>query len=220
MLDKIEINPKKHPEASVIWLHGLGADGHDFSDIVPQLALPEKQGVRFIFPHAPLRPVTLAQGASIRAWFDITALSIDGINSDEAAIYASQKAIETLIEQEIARGIPSQKIVLAGFSQGGSMALQCGLRYAKTLAGILVLSGFLPLADKLKAEKNPANQNTPILMLHGELDNVIPLPWAKVSYQNLLELNYNVHWQDYVMQHTVCEEEISTIGRWLQQVLT
>jgi len=219
MLDKIEINPKNTPAASVIWLHGLGADGHDFINIVPQLALPEKQGVRFIFPHAPLRQVTLAQGASIRAWFDITSLSVAGINSDEKAIYASQKAIEALIEQEIARGIPSQNIVLAGFSQGGAMALQCGLRYPQTLAGILVLSGFLPLADNLKAEKTLANQNTPILMLHGELDNVIPLPWAKVSYQKLFELNYNIEWQDYCMQHTVCEDEIVTIGLWLRQVL-
>lgn len=215
MLKTIELNPKLPAKSSIIWLHGLGADGNDFVDIIPQLNLEEELAVRFIFPHAPFRDITLAQGMSMRAWFDIPALTSTEISLDESAIRASQHEIETLIEQEIKRGIPSDHIMLAGFSQGGAMALQTGLRYPKPLAGILVLSGILLLANSLNKEKSSANQQIPILMMHGNFDNVIPIKWAEESYKKLQEQQYQVHWQNYPMQHTLCAEEILEIRQFI-----
>jgi phospholipase/carboxylesterase len=219
MLQTLEINPETAPRASVILLHGLGASGHDFSDIAKQLNLPKELGVRFVFPHAPVRPVQYADNAKMRAWFDLASLERHA-KEDEAGMRKSEEMIAELIAQELARGIPSEKIILAGFSQGGAMALQCGLRYPEKLAGILVLSAWLPLTHMVLVERNIANQQTPILMLHGTGDSVVPLKWAMESCTCLKEIGYHVTISSYPMQHAVCPEEIAAIGVWLRKLLS
>ena len=218
MLQTIEINPKLSPSASVIWMHGLGADGYDFADIVPSLNLPKELNVRFVFPHAPIRAVKYAGGARIRAWFDVADIN-RRVKEDETGIRESEKLIGQLIERELAQKIPSQKIALAGFSQGGAMALQCGLRYPEKLAGILVLSAWLPLTRTVVSERSVANQQTPILMLHGTDDSLIPLSWAKESCDYLQKIGYHAECSSYPMQHAVCPEEIAMIGTWLSNLL-
>jgi len=214
----VETNPKQLPaKATVIWLHGLGASGYDFVDFIPELNLPMEARVRFVFPHAPVRPVTNFNHMKMRAWFDVVELSEDGLQ-DEAGIAQSHQLITALIEQESAH-LPSSKIFLAGFSQGGAMALHCGLRYPKALGGILVLSGFLVLADKLQAEKSTANKKTPIMMLHGERDPIVPMSWAEHSRDCILNLGYNVAWHNYPMEHTVCGEEARDIGAWILKTI-
>ena len=218
MLKTVEINPKQlPPKVSVIWLHGLGASGYDFVDFIPELNLPVELAVRFVFPHAPVRPITKFNRMKMRGWFDIFELSKDALQ-DETGIYNSQQLIDVLIEQELAR-VSRAKIILAGFSQGGAMALHCGLRYPKTLGGILVLSGFLTLADKLSIEKNNANQNTPILMLHGEHDPIVQIAWAEQSFSSLKKLGLNAKWKSYPMEHAVCNEEAMDIARWFKEIL-
>lgn len=218
MLRTLEISPVVPQRSSIIWLHGLGASGHDFVDIVPQLNLPAELGVRFIFPHAPVRAVKYAGGAKMRAWFDFDSLDY-GSKEDANGIREAESFIGQLINKERQRGIPSEKIVLAGFSQGGAMALQCGLRYPETLGGILVLSAWLPLSSTVEAERNVTNQKTPILMLHGTLDPLIPLSWADESCASLQKLGYFSTIRSYPMQHTVCPEEITEIGIWLRGIL-
>ena len=218
MLETVEINPKNPATASVIWLHGLGADGYDFVDVVPKLNLLPELQVRFIFPHAPMRRVTLAQGMQLRAWFDIIALD-ESAREDAVGIKTSQELIIQLIEKELTRGVPANKIILAGFSQGGAMALQCGLRYTETLAGMLILSSWLPLALKVAEEKSSANQNTPILMLHGSYDNLVPVAFAERSVKYLKQLGYHVDYETFSMQHAVCDPEITKIGLWLTKNL-
>jgi phospholipase/carboxylesterase len=216
---EINTNPNNKPTASVIWLHGLGADGHDFADIAPQLNLPKEASIRFIFPHAPIRPITINGGFKMRAWFDCYALDANA-PQDELGIRESQQAIEQLIQKELASGIPSNKIVLAGFSQGGAMALHCGLRYTQQLAGILVLSGFLPLAAKLANELNNNNLATPILMLHGENDDIVPLEWAMLSKNKLENLKLKIEWHTYQIRHHLCADEIYAIAKWLRLILS
>jgi phospholipase/carboxylesterase len=216
-LEAVEINPSTPAKASVIWLHGLGADGHDFASIVPQLQLPKEVAVRFIFPHAPLRAVTLNQGYTMRAWFDIFALEVDA-PIDTQGLHEMQQMINHLIAEEIARGIPTEKIVLAGFSQGGAMALYAGLLYPKRLAGILGLSTFFPITKQLTEEKTAANKITPIMLAHGEYDNVLPLAYGTLCRDELSALGYNVSWHQYPMQHNVCAEEIKDIAAWLIKV--
>ncbi len=218
-LDSIEIKPATYPKHSVIWLHGLGADGHDFVDLVPQFNLAPELGVRFIFPHAPMRPVTLNAGYRMRAWFDVYGLDVNA-PQDEAGIRQSQELINQLIEKEISLGILSKHIVLAGFSQGGAMALHCGLRYPQKLAGILILSGFLPLANSLADEISSINKSIPILMIHGEYDNVVPIEWAEVSKRRLIDLGLNVQWLSYPIAHHVCAEEILDISNWLRNLFS
>jgi phospholipase/carboxylesterase len=215
LLDAIEIETTPAPTASIIWLHGLGADGHDFEPIVPELGLPKSTAVRFIFPHAPVRPVTINGGARMRAWYDVTP---DG-QQDAGGIRASQGHVEALIARERTRGIAAGAIVLAGFSQGGAMALQTGLRHRERLAGILALSAYLPLPDTLAQEASAANRDLPIFMAHGTQDPVIPISWAKRSRDFLVGLGYVVEWHEYLMPHSVCTEEIADIGRWLCQLL-
>ncbi len=218
MLKIVEINSKQlPPRVSVIWLHGLGASGYDFVDFIPEMNLPPELAVRFVFPHAPVRTITKFNDMKMRGWFDILELSKDAAQ-DEAGIYDSQQLVDVLIEQELTR-VPSSRIILAGFSQGGAMALHCGLRYPQTLGGILVLSGFLTLADKLSMEKNSANQNTPILMLHGEHDSIVPLAWARQSFDHLKKLGLNAEWKSYPMDHAVCGEETQDIARWFKEIL-
>lgn len=206
--------------ASVIWLHGLGADGHDFELIVQKLNLPN---VRFILPHAPEMAITRNSGYIMPAWYDLygsSSSSKTGNNQeDEAGIIASQKYINSLIQNEIKRGIPSERIVLAGFSQGGAIALHTAIRYPQKLGGILALSTYLPLKTKLAAEANPANADIPIFMAHGIFDDVISLDMCKVSLNALQNSHFSVSWHEYNMAHSVCIEEISDIRGFLQQVL-
>ena len=216
LLETLEIETGPSPRAAVIWLHGLGADGHDFEPIVPELEMPAAPGVRFVFPHAPLQPVTINGGAVMRAWYDVTG---DG-RQDEAGIRASQARVEALVARERARGIAARSIVLAGFSQGGAMALQAGLRHPERLAGILALSGYLPLPEGLADEVSQANRDVPIFMAHGTQDPVIPLSWATRSRDRLTALGYAIDWHEYPMPHSVCAEEIADIGRWVRGVLT
>jgi phospholipase/carboxylesterase len=215
LLDAIEIETTPAPTASIIWLHGLGADGHDFEPIVPELGLPKSTAVRFIFPHAPVRPVTINGGARMRAWYDVTP---DG-QQDAGGIRASEAHVEALITRERTRGIAAGAIVLAGFSQGGAMALQTGLRHPERLAGILALSAYLPLPDALALEASAANRDVPIFMAHGTQDPVIPLSWAKRSRDFLVGLGYAVDWHEYLMPHSVCAEEIADIGHSLRRIL-
>ncbi|HEX9127320.1 MAG TPA: alpha/beta fold hydrolase, partial [Methylomirabilota bacterium] len=203
------------PRAAVIWLHGLGADGHDFEPIVPELGMPAALDVRFVFPHAPMQPVAINGGAVMRAWYDVTG---DG-RQDAAGIRASQVRVEALIARERARGIPARSIVLAGFSQGGAIALQTGLRHPERLASILALSTYLPLPETLEQEASQANRDVPIFMAHGTQDPVIPLSWTMRSRDRLKALGYAVEWHEYPMPHSVCAEEIADISRWLRTVL-
>jgi phospholipase/carboxylesterase len=209
-VEAIEIETGKNPVASVIWLHGLGADGHDFEPIVPELELPKP--VRFVFPHAPVRPVTINQGMRMRAWYDI--FQFGGGPEDEAGIRASQKLVENLIAAEKGRNI-----VLAGFSQGGAIVLQTGLRHPQRVAGVLALSTYLPLAASLEQEASPANRNTPIFMAHGQFDDLIPIDRAERSREFLTQLGYNVEWHAYPMPHSVCAPEIADISRFLARVV-
>lgn len=215
-LPTVEIEPSIPAKASIIWLHGLGANGHDFVEVVSELHLPKELGVRFIFPHAPARPVTVNQGMVMPAWYDI---NHDLIKEDEPGIRAAEEQVRDLIVHEQQRGIPANKIVLAGFSQGGAVALQCGLRFPDRLAGIMALSTYLPLAKTVEKEASPKNKDVPILMLHGIMDPVIYLQWAEFSSSLLKGLGYHVTWRSYPMAHSVCPEEISDISKWLQKVL-
>jgi phospholipase/carboxylesterase len=215
LLEAIEIETAPRPTTAIIWLHGLGADGHDFEPIVPELEMPSAPGVRFVFPHAPLQPVTINGGAVMRAWYDVTG---DG-QQDAAGIRASQARVEALIARERARGIAVRAIVLAGFSQGGAIALQAGLRHPERLAGILALSTYLPLPETLEREASQANRDVPIFMAHGTQDPLIPLSWATRSRDRLKALAYAIEWHEYPMPHSVCAEEIADIGRWLRAVL-
>ena len=203
--------PIKH---SVIWLHGLGADGQDFVPIVPELNMPN---TRFIFPHAPHKPITMNNGYEMRAWYDLFGLSMQH-KQDEAGMREMQKNIEVLIANEVAQGIAENNIVLAGFSQGGAMALFTALRHPKKLAGVLALSTYVSLKEKLAEEVNSANQDVPILMAHGSFDSVITLDTCLISRHLLESLNYKLEWHEYPMAHSVCTEEIDDISRFLSKV--
>ncbi|MFZ6817346.1 alpha/beta hydrolase [Undibacterium sp. Ji22W] len=220
LLETIEIESGNNPTAAVIWMHGLGADANDFVPIVKELDLRNCPAIRFVFPNAPQIPVTLNGGYIMRAWYDIAAAGTD-INKreDEAGLRLSQQQIDALIARENARGIPTDKIILAGFSQGCAMSLQTGLRHPQKLAGIMGLSGYVPLADKVAAERHTANQGTSIFLVHGTVDPVIPIQRAQQSRDLLVSLGYPVEWHDYWMQHSVSPQEITDIGNWLRKVL-
>ncbi|MEZ5541202.1 MAG: alpha/beta hydrolase-fold protein [Pseudomonadota bacterium] len=218
LLDAVEIDPPGKPRASILWLHGLGADGHDFEPLIPQLDIVERLGVRVVLPHAPRRPVTINAGLRMPAWYDILALDFR-MREDAAGIRASQQQLEALIVRELDAGIPAGRVVLAGFSQGGAIALHTGLRYPKPLAGILALSTYLPLRDTLAREAATANRATPILMLHGTLDPVVPLPLAQSSRDALVQQGYAVDWLTWPMAHALCAEEVQVISTWLDRLL-
>ncbi|TMH32450.1 MAG: carboxylesterase [Betaproteobacteria bacterium] len=211
-MDAIQIETGPNPDAAVIWLHGLGADGHDFEPIVPELELARP--VRFVFPHAPIRPVTINQGMRMRAWYDI--FQFGGGPEDEPGLRASQKLTEQLIA---AQGLPASRVVLAGFSQGGAIVLLTALRHAERLAGVMALSTYLPLAGTLAAERAEANRETPIFMAHGRYDDLIPMQRAQASREYLQKLGYAVEWHDYPMPHSVCAPEIADISSFLARVL-
>ena len=216
--EAVEVETGRAPAAAVIWLHGLGADGHDFEPIVPELVTPGERALRFVFPHAPIRPVTLNGGYAMRAWYDIAALDRRA-PEDESGIRASQAAIETLIRRENARGIASERIVLAGFSQGGAMALFTGTRYAQPLAGIMGLSCYQVLARRFDAERAAANQSTPVFMAHGTQDPVIAAALGEEACRQLQAAGYAVEWHTYSMAHAVCPQEVADIALWLRRVL-
>ncbi|MDB5811617.1 MAG: carboxylesterase [Betaproteobacteria bacterium] len=221
LLETLEVETAPKPTAAVIWLHGLGADGNDFAPIVPELKLPKAPAVRFVFPHAPMMAVTINNGHVMRAWYDVSFGDLEGTTrrADEKGVRASQLQVGQLIEREIKRGVAARNIVLAGFSQGGAIALQTGLRYPERLAGIMALSTYLPLGEHIAAEASPANRDVPIFYAHGSHDPVIPLAMATVSREKLAAANYAVEWHEYPMQHSVCAEEVGEISRWLAQVL-
>jgi phospholipase/carboxylesterase len=220
-LETIEIETGKIPTAAIIWMHGLGADGNDFVPIVGELGLNSGPAVRFVFPHAPMRPVTINNGFVMRAWYDVAFGDLEGKSRkpDEQGVRDSEAQIGALIEREVKRGIPATSIVLAGFSQGGAIALQTGLRYPEKLAGIMALSTYLPLAALLPQEASAANRQTSIFMAHGIFDPVVAYLMGTTSRVTLAGLSYNVEWHEYPMQHSVCAEEVRDIGVWVRRVL-
>jgi phospholipase/carboxylesterase len=214
----LEIETAPQATASVIWLHGLGADGYDFEGIVPMLGLPSSAAVRFVFPHAPVQPVTVNGGMHMRAWYDIVGIGPE-YPQDEAGIRASEQRLHRWIATEVERGVPPAHIVLAGFSQGGAVVLHTGLRYPQRLAGIAALSSYLPLAAQLAGEAHAANRDVPILMVHGEHDPVVPLAFAEASRGRLERHGYAVQWHTFPMPHTICSDELAVIGAWLRRCL-
>ena len=217
-IDAVEIHPSSAVRASIIWLHGLGADGNDFAPLIPQLCIVEPLGVRVVLPHAPRRPVTINNGMVMRAWYDIAAADFRA-SEDEAGIRGSASLVDALIDREVERGVPPDCILLAGFSQGGAVVLHTGLRYHCRLAGILVLSAYLPLAQALAGECSPASREVPLLLAHGQQDPVVPIAWAERSRDVLREMGYAVEWRDYAMPHAVCPEEITDIRQWIVETL-
>lgn len=216
-LPAVVLEPAAPARSSVIWLHGLGADGHDFESLVPHLGLPPAAAIRFVFPHAPFRPVTINGGMRMRAWYDISAAVPP--REDDRGIRESEQELCRLIWREIAAGIAPGRILLAGFSQGGAIALHTGLRYPRRLGGLLALSTYLPLAGTLAQEAHPANRDTPILMAHGSEDTIIPLSMARRSCELLTAHGHPVEWHCYPMGHGVCAEELAEISAWLVRTL-
>lgn len=212
--DRVVMEPEAPAAAAVIWLHGLGADGFDFVPVVPELRLPEELPVRFVFPHAPQRAVTINAGTRMRAWYDIKALDRDG-PEDEDGIRESAAQVSAMLDQQREAGIAAERLVLAGFSQGGAIALHAGLRYAHPLAGLLALSTYLPLRAQVVSEASDANRATPIQMMHGSLDPMLPMALGEMSRDLLVDAGYHVDWHDYPMQHQVCLEQIQRISAWL-----
>lgn len=218
LLQNIEIETAPNPQVAVIWLHGLGADGNDFVPLVNELDLSGLPGIRFVFPHAKTMPVTINGGYVMRAWYDITGAELTR-REDEGGLRASQRDVEALIAREKARGIPASRIILAGFSQGCAMTLQTGMRHPEKLAGMLCLSGYLPLANVVINERTQESLATPIFMAHGTHDNVVPFARARESKDVLVSLGYQVEWHEYMMQHSLCLEEVQDISKWLRKVI-
>ena len=214
-LPYIETNPVSEIKATVIWLHGLGDSGHGFAPIVPELRLPDALGVRFVFPHAPERPVTINGGMRMRAWYDIKSMDFDK-RADLSGVRESAQQVEQLIEAEINNGVAPEKIILAGFSQGGVIALHLGPRFSKSLGGIMGLSTYMCQPELLAGEAHPANKQTPVFMAHGEMDDVVPIAMGKAAYDTLTANQYNVSWQSYRMKHNLNMDEINAISQWLQ----
>lgn len=217
-LSTVEIPATSTHKYSVIWLHGLGADGRDFEGIVPELHLIDSSSIRFIFPNAPVQKITINHGAEMRAWYDILNMNELTREVDVAGIEQSAKLIEQLIQKEIDRGIPSKNILLVGFSQGGVIALHTGLRYSQPLAGIIALSTYLPTLDSLKTQRTEANNHTPIFMSHGIIDSVVAIETGKDAFDGLKALGYDIQWHDYLMEHSLCIEEIEQITAFINTV--
>jgi phospholipase/carboxylesterase len=215
-LETVEVEPRAAADAAIVLMHGLGADGHDFESIVPELGLPG--AVRFVFPHAPVRPVTVNGGYRMRAWYDI--LALDGrAGEDEAGIREAARSVSDLVRREVRRGVAAERIVLAGFSQGGAVALHTALREPSRLGCVVALSSYLPLASALPAEAHPANAALPVFMAHGSRDELLPKALGERSRDALRALGYDVEWHEYPMAHAVCAEEIAQLRAWLTRVL-
>ena len=218
-MQTLELNPGAEPKATVIILHGLGADGTDFLPMADELDLDPVGPVRYLFPRAPVRPVTINGGNKMRAWYDI--LGMDLVRrEDEAGLRESMRLVHQLIDNEVARGVPARRIVLGGFSQGCAITIGAGLRYPARLAGLAALSGYVPLADSTAAERNPANRDTPVFQAHGRNDGVIPVARGAVGRDLLLSMGQPVEWHEYPMEHSVCMEEVQALQQWLRRVLT
>jgi phospholipase/carboxylesterase len=218
LLETIDVETGPSPRAAVIWLHGLGADGHDFEPIVPEMQLPAGTPIRFVFPHAPMRPVTVNNGMVMRAWYDVV-ISGGRRHEDEPGVRESDRQIRALIARERERGVPAPAVFLFGFSQGGAMALSTGVRYPERLGGIAALSCFLPLADKIATEASAANRDVPIFMAHGTHDPMIPLERGAQARDHLTAAGYEVEWREYRMPHSVSAEEIADLSAWLSRFL-
>ncbi len=216
MLQSVEHCTTKFPAWSVIWLHGLGADGHDFAPIVPDLVRPDWPGIRFVFPHAPMRAVSINNGALMRAWYDIVSMELDK-RADEVGLRESMAELDALINRERDRGVPLSRIILAGFSQGGAVVLAHMLRQKTPVAGVMALSSYLPLGSKNTEELSEAAKNIPVFMAHGKSDPVVPLGLGEYSRQQLQQLGFTVQFKSYPMQHSVCPEEIRAMGDWLSE---
>jgi len=216
LLETVEHETGAEPQWAVLWLHGLGADGNDFAPIVPELVRPDWPSLRFVFPHAPVRPVTINNGVPMRAWYDIVALDF-AHRADTAGVTASVQQVEALIQREGERGIPPERILLAGFSQGGAITLSVGLEREAPLAGLIALSSYLPAPDTAAQRLSPAALRQPVFMAHGTADPVIPLQYAQASAQLLTQLGFGVAWHGYGMAHQVCMEEIRDLGDWMSQ---
>lgn len=214
-LETVDVTTGDAPLGSVIWLHGLGADGHDFEALVPELRLPETLPLHFVFPHAPVRPVTINGGMAMRAWYDILSLDSAG-RADSGGVHESSAALEALIEREIERGIPEEKIVIAGFSQGGAIAINTALHTQKQLAGLMALSTYIPLPAEI--DNSAGSRELPVFMAHGTFDPMLPIAWGKASADHLRAAGYTVEWHDYPMAHAVCPEEIRDIRTWLLSI--
>jgi phospholipase/carboxylesterase len=218
LLHTIEKETGPNPTVAIIWMHGLGADANDFVPLLQELDLAGLPAIRFIFPNADTMPVTVNGGYVMRAWYDIIATDL-GRQEDEAGLRASQVKVEALMARENARGIPNERIILAGFSQGCAMTLQTGLRQKNKLAGLLCLSGYVPIAPKAATEHTPESKATPIFLVHGRMDPVIPIARATASRDLLVDWGYNVEWHEYAMQHSLCQQEVDDISAWLKRVL-
>lgn len=218
LLQAVVIEPPQKADACVIWLHGLGADGHDFVDAVPALNLPRQHSIRFVFPHAPSQPVTLNQGMIMPAWYDIQTLNSEGLQ-DEHGLKKSAQAINRLIMAAMEQGIASSRIFLFGFSQGGALALHTALRFEHPLAGVCALSAYLPLPAQCSVERHAANQQIPIFLAHGVADPVVAFFIGEQSYTFLKKMGYPVQWHTYPMEHSVCLPELAELGRWMQNML-
>ncbi|HET7612222.1 MAG TPA: alpha/beta fold hydrolase [Rhodanobacteraceae bacterium] len=216
-LECVEVETRPQPTHAVIWLHGLGADGHDFEPLVPQLLRAGWPALRFVFPHAAIRPISLNNGLPMRGWYDIAGFDLSQ-RQDETGVRASITEIEALVEREAARGIDAKRVVLAGFSQGGAVALAAGLRHARTLAAIVALSTYLPVAEAIGRERSEANASTPIFMAHGAFDPVVPKVLGERSRDRLRRWGYSVAWHDYPMAHQVCPQEIADLADFLARV--
>jgi phospholipase/carboxylesterase len=216
--DAVYVEPKGQAHAAVILMHGLGADGHDFESLVPELRLPATPSIRWVFPHAPVRPVTINGGIPMRAWYDITAIDQDA-PEDEAGIRESARTIGAFIQAELEQGVRADKLILAGFSQGGAMALFTGLRRPERLAGLVALSCYLPLAATLSAEAHSANRDLPIFMAHGTADPVVPFSFGEAAKDLLQAGGHEVEWHAYPMEHSVCQQEIIHLREWLLRIL-
>ena len=216
LLPHIEVETNQNPNASIIWLHGLGADGHDFEPIVAQLSLPEKAAIRFIFPHAPSLAVTINNGAVMPSWYDILEMTIDQ-KVDETQLKISASSVVDFIDHEISRGIASDRIIVAGFSQGGAVAFEAALSFPKKLAGLLALSTYFATKDSV--EFNSANQNLPIEIHHGDYDPIVPLSLGQLSFELLSAKGYPTALKRYPMEHSVCQQQITDISQWFVNIL-
>lgn len=216
--DALVVETRKPVDFSIIWLHGLGADGYDFEPIIPELDLPPEAAIRFVFPHAPVRPITINGGMRMRAWYDVTGFGPED-DQDAGGMFESVSLVRGFIEQEMAQGIQARRILLAGFSQGGAIALLCGLQFPDVLAGILAMSAYMPLMGDPEVTMNAAQMKTPILMMHGDSDPLINPVFARNSYHYLQNLGLNIQWKQYPMQHSVCHEQVQDIGRWITKIL-
>lgn len=218
-LDKIVVEPKASATSCVIWLHGLGDSGEGFAPVVPMLGLGQNHAIRFVFPHAPVQPVTINGGMPMRSWYDIKSMDLHD-RADLSGVQSSEKLVQSLIDEQIESGIPASKIVLAGFSQGGVLSLYTGLRFTQSLAGIMALSCYLPSPDKLPDEVSQANKATPILQHHGEQDDVVPCFAGKMAYDTLTSAGYDSTWKTFLMPHSVLPEQLIEIGSWITRRLS